>query len=189
MFNPHDFRRLFTTDLIVTGLPLHIAAAVLGHLNLETTRGYAAVFPDHVIRAHEEFIERRRILRVNMCEYREPTAEEWAAFEKHLLLRTVALGDCGRPYGTPCVHEHACVRWPFLRIDPAQLPRLNDIERNTRARLDEARQETWLGEVTALEESLVHIARKRSHALELLGENHSLGLAAPTRTCRTPRSG
>jgi hypothetical protein len=31
VFNPHDFRRLFTTDLIGTGLPLHIAAALLGH--------------------------------------------------------------------------------------------------------------------------------------------------------------
>jgi hypothetical protein len=144
------------------------------HLNLETTRGYAAVFPDHVIRAHEEFIERRRTLRVNIGEYREPTAEEWAAFEKHFLLRTVALGDCGRPYGTPCVHEHACVRCPFLRMDPAQLPRLNDIESNTRARLDEARRKTWLGEVAALEESLAHIARKRSQALELLGRNNSL---------------
>jgi hypothetical protein len=174
VFNPHDFRRLFTTDLIGTGLPLHIAAALLGHLNLETTRGYAAVFPDHVIRAHEEFIERRRTLRVNIGEYREPTAAEWAAFEKHFLLRTVALGDCGRPYGTPCVHEHACVRCPFLRIDPAQLPRLNEIESNTRARLDEARQKTWLGEVAALEESLAHIARKRSQALELLGQHNTL---------------
>ncbi len=104
-----------------------------------------------------------------------PQAEEWAAFEKHFLLSTVALGDCERPYGTPCVHEHACVRCPFLRIDPAQLPRLNDIESNTRARLDEARQKTWLGEVAALEESLAHIARKRSRALELLGQNNSSG--------------
>ena len=75
------------------------------------------------------------------------------------------------------MHEHACVRCPFLRIDPAQLPRLNDIESNTRARLDEARQKTWLGEVAALEESLAHIARERSQALELLGQNNSSGAA------------
>jgi hypothetical protein len=107
-----------------------------------------------------------------------------AAFEKHFLLRTVALGDCGRPYGTPCVHEHACVRCPFLRMNPAQLPRLNDIESNTRARLDEARRKTWLGEVAALEESLAHIARKRSQALELLGQNNSLS-AVISDKCRS----
>jgi hypothetical protein len=31
-------------------------------------------------------------------------------FEDHFLLRKVALGDCHRPYGTPCVHKHACAR-------------------------------------------------------------------------------
>jgi hypothetical protein len=120
-------------------------------------------------------------LRVNIGEYREPTTEEWAAFEKHLLLRTVALGDSGRPYGTPCVHEHACVHClsSLLCMDPAQLPCLNDIESNTRACLNEARQETWVGEVAALEESLAHIARKRRQALELLGQNNSSGAATP----------
>lgn len=39
-FTPHDFRRLFATDAVNGGLPLHIAAALLGHLSLDTTRGY-----------------------------------------------------------------------------------------------------------------------------------------------------
>ncbi|MEV7630122.1 tyrosine-type recombinase/integrase [Actinoplanes sp. NPDC089786] len=38
-FTPHDFRRLFTTEAVGNGLPLHIAAALLGHLDLDTTRG------------------------------------------------------------------------------------------------------------------------------------------------------
>lgn len=42
-FTPHDFRRLLSTDLVGSGLPLHIVATLLGHLNLETTRGYTAV--------------------------------------------------------------------------------------------------------------------------------------------------
>jgi len=47
-FTPHDFRRLFTTELVGAGLPLHIAASLLGHLSLDTTRGYTAVFPEHL---------------------------------------------------------------------------------------------------------------------------------------------
>ena len=35
-FSPHDFRRLFTTELVNSGLPIHIGAALLGHLNIET---------------------------------------------------------------------------------------------------------------------------------------------------------
>ncbi|WP_307680373.1 tyrosine-type recombinase/integrase [Streptomyces sp. V4I2] len=37
---PHDFRRLFATDIVNGGLPIHIGAAFLGHLNLQTTQGY-----------------------------------------------------------------------------------------------------------------------------------------------------
>ena len=52
-FTPHDFRRLFTTEMVGSGLPLHIAAALLGHIDLETTRGYTAVFPEEVIIRHQ----------------------------------------------------------------------------------------------------------------------------------------
>jgi hypothetical protein len=105
--------------------------------------------------------------RQRLLHEREPSPEEWAEFEEHFLLRTVALGDCMRPYGTPCVHEHACVRCPFLRVDIAQLPRLEEIQQNTTMRLEEARAKGWLGEVVGLEESLRHIARRRceAHAL------------------------
>ena len=98
---------------------------------------------------------------------RDPTAEEWAEFENHFSLRRVALGTCHRPYGTPCIHEHACVRCPMLQIDPGQLPRLQEIEANTLERIDEARQKTWLGEVAALEESLRDIREKKAHATHI----------------------
>ncbi|MEF9908147.1 site-specific integrase [Streptomyces sp. P9-A2] len=39
-FTPHDFRRIFTTELVNSGLPIHIGATLLGHLNIQTTRGY-----------------------------------------------------------------------------------------------------------------------------------------------------
>ena len=39
-FTPHDFRRIFTTDVVNSGLPIHIGATLLGHLNIQTTRGY-----------------------------------------------------------------------------------------------------------------------------------------------------
>jgi integrase len=47
-FTPRDFRRLFTTEMVGSGLPLHIAAALLGHIDLETTRAatpISEVFP------------------------------------------------------------------------------------------------------------------------------------------------
>lgn len=80
----------------LSGPPLHIAATLLGHLNLDTTRGYTAVFPEEVIAAHQHFIEQRRTTRP-FAEQRTATGEEWAEFENHFLLRKVALGECHRP--------------------------------------------------------------------------------------------
>ena len=46
--------------------------------------------------------------------------------------------DCGRSYDTPCIHEHACLRCPLLRPDPAQRSRLAQICGNLTARIAEA---------------------------------------------------
>jgi hypothetical protein len=159
-FTPHDMRRIFASDVVNSGLPIHIAQQLLGHLDLNTTQGYVAVYPTEIIRHYRNFIDRRRGTRPSE-EYREPTAEEWTEFQEHFSMRRVALGTCHRPYGTPCVHEHACVRCPMLRVEPSQKPRLLQIETNTVERLDEARKMAWLGEVAALEESLRHIRDKR----------------------------
>ncbi|HET7415649.1 MAG TPA: site-specific integrase [Arthrobacter sp.] len=162
-FSPHDLRRIFATEAVNSGLPIHIAQQLLGHINLNTTQGYVAVYPEQVIRSYRTFIDHRRSVRPSL-EYRDPTSEEWSEFENHFSLRRVALGTCHRPYGTPCVHEHACVRCPMLQVEPEQIPRLQDLENNTLERIDEARQKTWLGEVSALEESLRHIREKRAQA-------------------------
>lgn len=95
---------------------------------------------------------------------------EWEEFEQHFLLRRVALGTCHRPYATPCVHEHACVKCRFLQVDPAQAGRLEDMTNNAQERLVEAREHHWLGDVSALEESLVHLRRRRDEAKPNIAE-------------------
>lgn len=52
----------------------------------------------------------------------------------------------------------------MLQLDLTQVPRLLQIETSTRERLEEAQRMHWLGEVTALEESLRHIAGKKQQA-------------------------
>jgi len=163
---PHDFRRLFTTDVVNSGLPIHIAAALLGHRTLDTTRGYAAIYPEAVIAAYQTFLQTRRTHRPSE-EYREPTHAEWDEFEQHFTLRKVALGNCDRPYGTPCIHEHACARCPMLRPEPSRLPVFAELEANLEQRLTEARERVWLGEVTGLEQTLQALRAKRQHAQRL----------------------
>jgi len=78
-FTPHDFRRMFITDAILTGLPPHIAQVIAGHRDINVTLGYKAVYPEEVITHHLAFLARRRALRPTE-EYRIPTDEEWEQF-------------------------------------------------------------------------------------------------------------
>ena len=110
---------MFITDAIMHGMPPHIAQLIAGHRDINTTMGYKAVYPDEAINGHRAFLARRRALRPAE-EYRTPTDEEWQEFLGHFERRKVALGDCGRAFGTPCIHEHSCLRCPLLRPDPAQ---------------------------------------------------------------------
>jgi hypothetical protein len=100
-WRPHDFRRIFVTDAIRSGLPPHIAAKICGHSTVDTTMGYAAIYPEDVIAHHRAFIARRGAERPSE-EYRDLTAAEWDEFLAHFELRKVALGTCGRDHGTPC---------------------------------------------------------------------------------------
>ncbi|MEJ3656248.1 site-specific integrase [Actinomycetes bacterium KLBMP 9759] len=162
-FTPHDFRRIFATDLVNNGLPIHIGAALLGHTSLQTTRGYVAVFDDDVVRHYQQFLDHRRQLRPTE-EYRPTTDQEWAEFEDHFDKRKVELGGCARPYGTPCSHEHACIRCPMLQVNPKMLPRLDELEAGLLARRDRAQQEGWLGEIDGLDLTLNYLRQKRDDA-------------------------
>jgi hypothetical protein len=174
-YTPHDLRRIFVTEAVTGGLPVHIAAKILGHDNIATTQHYLAVFQDELIRSYRAFLAHRRALRP-AAEYREPTDAEWDEFQQHFQLRKVELGTCGRPYATPCNHEHACIRCPMLRVDPQQRTRLAEIIDNLQARHNEARDKGWLGELQGLQLSLDAATDK----LASLDRNRLTHLGLPT---------
>ena len=179
-FTPHDFRRMFATEAVASGLPVHIAAKILGHDTLATTQAYVAIYDNDVIDHHRAFIARRRLLRPSE-EYREPTDAEWEEFLTHFERRKVELGVCGRAYGTPCEHEHACIRCPMLRPDPKQLPRLTEIIENLHARVAEANERGWLGEIEGLETSLAAAEQKLASMHRAGSSTTTVELGLPTR--------
>lgn len=176
----HDFRRLFITDAIMHGMPPHIAQLVAGHRDINTTMGYKAVYPEEVINGHRAFIARRRALRPSQ-EYRVPTDEEWAEFIGHFEHRKVAVGDCGRSYDTPCIHEHSCLRCPLLRPDPDARPRLVQIRDNLIDRIAEAESHRWLGEAEGLKVSLAGARAKLAQMDQITARrNQTVHLGTPS---------
>ena len=170
---------MFITDVIMHGVPPHIAQLVAGHRDINTTMGYKAVYPEEVINGHRAFIARRRALRPS-SEYRVPTEQEWEEFLGHFERRKVALGTCGRSYATPCIHEHACVRCPLLRPDPTQRARLIEVRDNLIARIAEARTQGWLGEADGLQISLVGARQKLDQLDQITARSTSVHLGMPT---------
>jgi integrase len=150
---PHDFRRVFATEAVAGGLPVHIVAKLLGHDSLTATEAYTAIYPEDVVRHFRGFITRRRAARPAE-EYRDPSDTEWEEFHQHFHRRKVELGTCGRGYATPCQHEHACIRCSMLQPDPTQRPRLEEIVANLHERLAEARDRGWIGEIEGIEVSI-----------------------------------
>jgi hypothetical protein len=130
-------------------MPPHITQLILGHKDVNTTMGYHTIYPQEVINGHRAFIARRRALRPSE-EYRTPTDQEWEEFLGHFQRRKLALGECGRAYGSGCQHEHACVRCPLLRVNPHEKLRLAEIRDNTVARIAEASERGWLGDLEQL---------------------------------------
>ncbi|MBU8865539.1 hypothetical protein [Paenarthrobacter aromaticivorans] len=152
------------------GLPIHIGAALPGHANLRNTRGYVAVFDEDEVRHYQMHIARRRALRPDH-EYRLVTGAEWEEFEEHFDKRKVELGACGRPYGAPCAHEHACVRCPMLHVEPRMIARLDDLEADLITRRERAEKEGKSGEVDGLELTPGRLHDKHSRAMRLQTQN------------------
>ncbi|GAP55141.1 hypothetical protein AHiyo6_17060 [Arthrobacter sp. Hiyo6] len=180
-FTPHDFRRLFATDLVNHGLPIHIGAALLGHLDVQTTHGYVTDFQEDVIRHYQAHLAGRRAPRAAR-EYRTPTTTEWAEFEEHFDKRKVELGNRGRPYATPCEHEHACIRCPMLQVDPAMIDRLDEINTDLIARREVAQTRGWLGELEGIDLTLQFLQDKRADAHRLARAAQPTSASRPSAT-------
>ena len=182
---PHDFRRQFLTDLVGSGFPIHIAAQLAGHDNIDTTRRYTAVYPQEVFDHYQRFLAHRRAERPAE-EYRTPTPDELTAFGEHFGRRRVELGDCVRPYGSGCSHEHACIRCDFLQVQPAAAEQLRRVEADLHTRIAAAREQTWLGDVEQLQVTLDRLHDKQNRLDDLLATLPSPPLALAHAPLVTP---
>jgi len=103
--------------------------------------------------------------------------------------RKVSIGDCGRSYDTPCIHEHSCLRCPLLRPDPEARPHLVQIRDNLIARITEAESHHWLGEAEGLKVSLAGAHTKLAQMDQITANrNHTVQLGIPTFTDAAART-
>ena len=106
-------------------------------------------------------------------EYRTATVTEWDEFEAHFDKRKVELGQCRRPYATPCEHEHehehACIRCPMLHVDPAMIGRFDEIDADLVLRREKAQAEGWHGELEGIDLTRRFLREKIRDASRIAG--------------------
>ena len=67
---------------------------------------------------------------------------------------------------------------PLLRVDPDQMPRLQGIHANLLDRLQEAKEQGWLGEIATIETTLA-AATQKLEAMQTLATQHTTALGMP----------
>jgi Phage integrase family len=159
-FTPHDFRRLFPTETVNRGLPIHIAAKLLGHLDLNTPPAAMSRSTPKRLSVTSRRTSRDVEPSGQVRNTGNPPKLSGTSSRSISVTARWRSGTATGPTGP--THEHACVRCPLLRMDPEQLPRLLQIEKNTHDLLSEARENGWEGEVQGLDETFLHITEKKA---------------------------
>ena len=179
-YTPHDFRRIFITDIVNAGFPIHLRQSWLA----TTTSKSRVATPPSTRRMFLTPTNGSSIPQTHPALRRvqdEPTQAEWDEFIEHFGQRKIALGNCHRPYGSDCVHEHACVRCDYCQIDPSPAGRLDEIRNNLRTQVEEAQRNQWLGDVAQLRITIEHADRKARKLRVRSDRNTDLVLAQSAR--------
>ena len=161
-------------------MPPHIAQLVAGHRDINTTMGYKAVYPDEVINGHRAFIARRRALRPSE-EYRVPTEQEWERVPRPLRTpQALPRAPAAAPTpprastNTPACAARCCAPTPH------NAPGWSRSATTCIARIAEARQQGWLGEVDGLQISLTGAREKLAQLDQIAAKTTSTHLGMPT---------
>ena len=106
---PHDCRRVFASEHLNNNLPVHVIQALLGHATLDTVMVYAKLYPSQLVEAYRTAVRGAYRAFHGEESLRNPTAEEWAAFEASCSLRDMGTHLCALPTGDYCPKGLVCL--------------------------------------------------------------------------------
>jgi integrase len=109
ILHPHDCRRVFASEHLNNNTPVHIIQALLGHASLDTVMVYAKLYPTHLIDEYRKALYGVYHAVHGEDSFRNPTAEEWAAFTASCSLRDMGTHICALPTGEHCSKGLVCL--------------------------------------------------------------------------------
>jgi len=109
VLHPHDCRRVFASEHLNNNTPVHVIQALLGHATLDTIMVYAKLYPTHLVEEYRKTLYGAYRAIHGEESFRNPTAEEWAAFAAHCSLRDMGTHLCALPTGEYCPKGLVCL--------------------------------------------------------------------------------
>jgi len=106
---PHDCRRLFASEHLNNNVPVHVIQALLGHATIDTVMVYAKLYPSHLIEEYRKAVRGAYGAVHGEDSFRNPSAEEWAAFTASCSMRDMGTHLCALPTGEHCSKGLVCL--------------------------------------------------------------------------------
>jgi integrase len=109
ILHPHDCRRMFATEHLNNNVPIHVIQALLGHATPDTVMVYAKLYPTTLVEEYRKTVRGVYNTFHGKDSLRNPTQEEWAAFERSCSLRDMGTHVCSLPTGEYCPRGLVCL--------------------------------------------------------------------------------
>jgi integrase len=106
---PHDCRRLFASEHLNNNTPVHVIQALLGHASMDTVMVYAKLYPRNLVEEYRKAVRGLYSGFHGEDSLRNPTSQEWAAFERSCSLRDMGTHLCALPTGEHCPRGLVCL--------------------------------------------------------------------------------
>ena len=106
---PHDCRRVFASEHLNNNTPVHVIQALLGHATIDTVMVYAKLYPRNLVEEYRKAVRGLYNTFHGTDSLKNPTAEEWAAFERSCSMRDMGTHLCALPTGEHCPRGLVCL--------------------------------------------------------------------------------
>lgn len=106
---PHDCRRVFASEHLNNNMPVHVIQALLGHATMDTVMVYAKLYPQQLVDEYRKTVRGLYNAVHGEASFRNPTREEWAAFEASCSMRDMGTHLCTLPTGEYCPKGLVCL--------------------------------------------------------------------------------
>jgi hypothetical protein len=171
VLHPHDCRRMFATEHLNNNVPVHVIQALLGHATIDTVMVYAKLYPTSLVEEYRKAVRGLYNAFHGQDSLRNPTSEEWAAFETNCSLRDMGTHLCALPTGDYCPRGLVCLGCTHAQPKKSAAPMFRRMLASHERELTKAKQRGEpAGQIAARELEVERIRGALCRAEELTGD-------------------